>query len=238
MASGEVSAARPGWLRHLKTAVYRFRPDPRPLLRVNEFAALVELSERIPGWTRGSEAFELANVSYLLPKDATIVEVGSFLGSSSVLLAGARRLRGNGQVHCVDPFDGSGDPHSVPHYRDIAAELPATLRQQFDDNIGGAGLASYVTVHQGTAENVAARWDRPIDLLFLDGDHSPQGARLAFRCWTPFLNRGGIVALHNSARGHYARGHDGFRRLVLGELHEPEFHGVYCVGTTTFATKQ
>ncbi|MDX1978798.1 MAG: class I SAM-dependent methyltransferase [Bryobacteraceae bacterium] len=196
------------------------------------------MSERIPGWTRGREAFELANVSYLLPNHATIVEVGSFLGSSSLLLAGARQLRGNGLVHCVDPFDASGDPYSAPHYRNIAAELSATLRQQFDNNIRGAGLARYVTVHEGTAELVALQWDRPIDFLFLDGDHSPEGARLAFRCWTPFLNRGGIIALHNSAKRHYARGHDGFRRLVLGELHEPEFHGVYCVGTTTFATKQ
>ena len=32
-------------------------------------------------------------------------QIGSFLGCSTVLLAGARRLRGSGRVHAVDPFD-------------------------------------------------------------------------------------------------------------------------------------
>ena len=78
-------------------------------------------SRRVLGWTRGAEAVALARHAYALPRGATVVEVGSFLGCSTVLLAGARKLRGSGRVHAVDPFDASGDAYSVPYYRAIAS---------------------------------------------------------------------------------------------------------------------
>src|SRR5215470_8068277 len=66
-------------------------------------------SEAIPGWTRGDEAYELARVCFTPPADAHIVAIGAFLDSGTILLAGARHLPGSGLVHCVDPFDCSGD---------------------------------------------------------------------------------------------------------------------------------
>src|SRR5262249_5621673 len=79
------------------------------------------LSRRVPSWTRGAEAVALARCAYALPGSPTVVEVGSFLGASALLLAGARRLRGRGVVHCVDSFDGRGDTFSTPIYRAILA---------------------------------------------------------------------------------------------------------------------
>jgi hypothetical protein len=58
------------------------------------------------------------------------VEVGCFLGSSKVLLAGARRLKDSGQVHAIDPFDASGDAFSESHYRRVAG-LRCSLRRRF-----------------------------------------------------------------------------------------------------------
>ncbi len=90
-------------------------------------------SERIPGWTRGDEAIELAEVASALAGNAVIVEIGSFLGSGAVILAGARKLKGSGRVHCVDPFDGSGDSFSVPYYQEIIAGcVDGSARKQFD----------------------------------------------------------------------------------------------------------
>ena len=92
---------------------------------------IIQLSEQIPGWTRGIEAEALAARAHALDDDACIVEIGSFLGSGSVLLAGARKLQGSGKVHCVDPFDGSGDDFSVPHYQAIlGASVGRTQRRQ------------------------------------------------------------------------------------------------------------
>ena len=172
-------------------------------------------AESIPGWTRGDEALELARVCFSLPRGACIVEIGSFLGGATVLLAGARRLRGSGVVHCVDPFDGTGDAFSVPFYRDILGGDARSPREIFDGNIERAGLPDWVEIHAGTVDSIGERWTRSIDLLFLDGDHSPRGARLAFERWVPFLQPGGVLALHNSSDRDYAEGHDGHRRLVV-----------------------
>src|SRR5271165_3919322 len=181
----------------------------------------LRLSGRIPGWTRGVEAEALAQRSYALPDHATVVEIGSFLGSGTVLLAGARKLRRSGRVHCIDPFNGSGEDFSVPHYQAILGRYASrTPRQIFDDNIGQCGLGRWVEVHQGTAEAVAAGWDQPIDLLFLDGDQSPAGARAAYLAWSPWLRQGGTIALHNSHPRADDPGHDGYL-LVAQEFLRP-----------------
>jgi len=191
----------------------------------------------IPGWTTREEAAALGRASYSLPADAIVVEVGSFLGKSTVVLAGARKLRGSGKVHCVDPFDGSGDKFSVPFYSAIASETPLTLRERFEASMRYAGLTGWVVVHQGTAEAISSGWTQPIDMLFLDGDQTPQGARSAYERFVPFLKRGGVVALHNSSEREYAVGHDGYRRLVIEEFHAPVYSDIYCVESTTFAQK-
>src|SRR5205823_6346260 len=95
------------------------------------------LSRRIPSWTRGAEAVALARRAHELESGAApvLVEVGSFLGASAILLAGARRLRGRGVVHCVDSFDGRGDAFSAPIYREILAALGSPARRAFDQNL-------------------------------------------------------------------------------------------------------
>src|SRR6202047_1066 len=78
-----------------------------------ELELCLHQSETIPGWTRGEEARELLRISHSLAAGAIIVEIGSFFGAGTILLAGPRRIRGSGLVHCVDPFDGTGDSFSV-----------------------------------------------------------------------------------------------------------------------------
>ena len=198
----------------------------------------VQMSSVIPGWTRNADADELARASFSLGRDAIIVEIGAFLGCCTVLLAGARCVRGSGEVHSVDPFDCSGDAFSLPYYRDIVASLGGgSLRDHFEANIRRAGLSGWVQVHQGRAAGVAATWELPIDLLLLDGDQSPSGAREAFDSWVPFLKPGGIIVLRNTRPREYAEGHDGHRRLVLEEIFPPRFTEVRLVGATTFARK-
>ncbi len=197
----------------------------------------IALSRRIPSWTRGEEAIALVQCSDALSGSPLIVEIGSFLGCSTVLLAGARRLRGAGRVHCVDPFDASGESFSAPIYHAIRQSLGCSLREQFDRNIRGAGLTDWIEVHQGRAVEAAIGWTRPIDLLFLDGDQSYEGVQLAYRSWSPFLKPDGFIAVHNSRSGTYAAGHDGHRRLVEETVRSPWYAEVHCVGTTTFARK-
>src|SRR5205823_2076142 len=158
---------------------------------------------------------EVALASNALPIGAVIAEIGVFMGRGTVLLAGPRRLRGSGKVHCVDPFDGSGDRFSVPIY---ASELRATgkdsLEEVFRQNIAKCELTDWVEVHKGRAAVLAAQWKQPLDLLFLDGDQSPIGARMGYEAWIPFLKQGGTFILRNTRDRKYDESHSGSRRLA------------------------
>jgi MMP 1-O-methyltransferase len=201
-------------------------------------AAYQRVSETIPGWTRGPEASALARAAYSLQGDAVIVEIGSFFGSGAVLLAGSRKLRGAGKVHCIDPFNGSGDSFSVPHYNAIIEESGVrSLRERFDENMRAAGLSDWVQVHQGTAENIALGWTLPIDLLFFDGDQSPAGARAAYEGWSPWLKPGGVIALHNSNPREYDAEHDGHYLIAVDDIRPPRYIRRRLVGSITFARK-
>ena len=206
-------------------------------IRWGSLGKYISLSRKIPGWTRGAEAVALAQASYSLPENAVILENGCFLGCSTVLLAGARKLRGSGRIHCVDPFDASGDSFSTPVYRAISNSLKSSLRRAFDDNIRRAGLSDWVEVHQGRAHEMAENWTEPLDLLFLDGDQSYEGVQIAYKSWSPFLKPGGMIAVHNSAPGSYQPDHDGSMRLVSETIRHPQYREVQCIGITTFARK-
>ncbi len=214
----------PGWVVHDR-------------LEWGALGKYIALSRRVPGWTRGEEAAALAQVAFAAPPDAVIVEIGSFLGRSAVLLAGARKVRGSGVVYCVDPFDASGDAFSVPVYQDIQASLRSPLRHQFEANIRRAGLSDWVEIRQGRADEVADSWSQPIDLLFMDGDQSFNGARTAYELWAPFLKPGGMLAVHNSRPGKYHADHDGQARLASDMIGPPHYTDIHCVRTTTFARK-
>ena len=93
------------------------------------------------GMARGEAAETMISIASILPQDCVIVEIGSFLGATSVLLAGARKTSGSGKLHCVDPFDGSGDSFSVPVYRELLEQHGAkTQRERFENNIRTAGV--------------------------------------------------------------------------------------------------
>ncbi len=207
---------------------------------------LVELSENIPGWRVGRAAKALATTVYNLEPNPTIVEVGVFMGRSTLLMAGARRFRGNGKVHCVDSFDCSGDPPSVPHdWAALKSFRRPSLRQMFRrpslDEVFRLQMKHFrceemVEVRKGTSREVAANWRTPIDLLILDEDQSPDGAREAFESWTPFVKWGGIVVLGNTEERVYEPLQDGNYRLARESLVQPHFEGVHRVDCTTFAT--
>ena len=206
-------------------------------LRWGALGVYVWRSLHVPGWTRGTEARALARVSYGLPEHARIVEIGTFLGSGTILLAGARKLRGSGRVYCVDPFDASGDAFSAAVYRAIRDGQPRPLRDQFTVNMEQAGLDAFVEVRQGAATDAAMGWSAPIDLLFLDGDQSFAGVQAAYHAWAPFLKVGGVLAIHNSAPRVYEPDHDGHYRLVRESIRAPFYAEICLVGTTTFARK-
>ncbi|NLG19774.1 MAG: hypothetical protein GX556_20845, partial [Fibrobacter sp.] len=56
-------------------------------------------AEKIPGWVTAEELMKKGEYSYNLPNNAVVVEIGAFLGRSTVMVAGARKMKRSGLVH-------------------------------------------------------------------------------------------------------------------------------------------
>lgn len=238
--SSQITARRLVGRRGSTSRFYGPAQKEKALRDVNEdLERIVAASATAFGWAEGDDAREIARASYALPDEAVIVEIGVFMGRCTILLAGSRRLRGSGKVHCVDPLDCSGDLFSAPFYLD---ELKATgkdsLDQVFWQSIASNELHDWVQLHKMTAQAAVVGWSQPVDLLLLDADQSPRAARDIYDLWVPFLKQGGTIVLRNTREGQYAAGHDGNRRLAVEELRSPRFSGFRQVGATTFAIKR
>ena len=137
-----------------------------------------------------------------------IVEIGAAYGSSAtVFLLGKRP---GVRVVSIDAF--VEDP--VSHWRASAAECRAAVEQAAGDLV-----ADWTLIPRPSAE-VAPTWGSPIGLLYVDGDHSYEGVRQDFECWSPWLLPGASVIFHDSRRDPdadprvFARGWPGPTRLV------------------------
>jgi predicted O-methyltransferase YrrM len=112
---------------------------------------------------------------------ATVVEIGRFRGGSTLLMAAALD---RGVVHSYDIETRQGRPGA-----DLDAQLVAALERY--------GLAGRVDLHVAdsrTADPPAA----PIDVLFVDGDHSEAGVRADVDHWSPHLTPGGHLLFHDA----------------------------------------
>lgn len=68
-------------------------------------------------------------------------------------------------------------------------------------NPTGTGLinigAPRMFIH-GDSQMVAKLWDKPISLLFIDGDHSYEGVKKDTLSWEPFVKKGGTILFHDT----------------------------------------
>ena len=125
------------------------------------------------------------HVAETLPKDATIVELGPWLGVLSVELAGL------GNLHVVDNFKWTKD-----HNRRVpdVIEPGHSFRPLFEGIMSHCG--ANVTIHE--ADFAEFEWtDGKIDMLVID---SPKSADALLQCFLPVvkhLSEGGHVLIKN-----------------------------------------
>ena len=150
----------------------------------------------IEGWLGDDEGEALllaARAALARPGAAgQIVEVGSHCGKATYLLGMAARTAPiAANVAAVDRFDGRVGA------RDRGVAAGSSCRIRFDQMVARHGLEPWIDARTGTAGEVA--WDRPIDLLVIDGLHdfaSVAGDMAAFEAW---LTPDARVAFHDYA---------------------------------------
>lgn len=152
----------------------------------------------ISGWLSTKEAMALYDLSRHLPGDSpSVVEIGSWLGKSSMVLAKGLMKRPGGVVYCIDPFNADGDVDSKGAYLETAAKCPATLLDQFMANMRSNGVAAKIRPVVGYSHELAPSFVVQADLLFIDGNHEYAAVLRDYCDWSGHLKNGGIIALHD-----------------------------------------
>jgi predicted O-methyltransferase YrrM len=126
---------------------------------------------------------------------ARVVEVGVYEGASALALL--ETLGSGAELHLIDPF--GTHPDALPggwgatEWATRRALTRAARRL-------GAG-APRVHWHVAMSHEVAGEWQDPVDLVFIDGDHSEQGCALDWASWHDFVAVGGHVVFHDARAG-------------------------------------
>lgn len=133
----------------------------------------------IDGWLTEDQARVLYDeVARVAP--ARVIEIGSHLGRSTVVMATA-----GASVTAIDPF-----PHDWRYGRpDTETRLRAHLTQ--------AGVAERVDVVVATSAAVRADWDQEVRLVYVDGKHDHWTCRDDLR-WSEHARRGDTVLVHDA----------------------------------------
>jgi predicted O-methyltransferase YrrM len=113
----------------------------------------------------------------------TVVEIGVAEGGSAWEVA--QVLDESAHLHLVDPYFRRVMKNIVPARITAKRLVNSVARCQ-------------VTWHEAFSTELVNRWSGPIDLLFVDGDHSYEGVRQDWDDWTPYVPVGGHVALHDA----------------------------------------
>ena len=160
------------------------------------FSGLQRKIKAIQGWLSEAEA-ELLSIATLkacieLESIASIVEVGSFKGKSTVLIGKIlNEFKPKTKIYAIDPHNGvvGAEGQNIEN-------LPPTL-QAFNENIEKEGLKENVRLIREYSYNVA--WNDPISLLFVDGLHDYSNVSRDFGHFERFISPGAFVAFHDYA---------------------------------------
>jgi hypothetical protein len=122
-----------------------------------------------------------------------IVEIGSYRGKSLCLMGRGAIAAGHATTTRITAID----PHIVgkdnPRFDFHAKDRDTLLAQA-----RGCGVDGMLREMVMTSRDAIAHWDgRPIDLLWVDGDHSYEAAKFDLEAWGKFVRKGGTIAAHD-----------------------------------------
>lgn len=135
-----------------------------------------------------SLAHILFDCAQKLTDGATILEIGPYQGYTTCTLAYAC-LGTQKHIWTIDTFVGN------PANTDI--QDGESYYATFQKNIKTRKLSEYVTVLIGKSEEFYQSWNRPIHMLFIDGNHAPDVVQGDVDAFFPWLTSGGWLFMHD-----------------------------------------
>lgn len=171
------------------------------------FGAAWELAGAVDGWLSVDQAEALYEAARTCPANGRIVEIGSYRGRSTIVLALAAPP--NAEVIAIDPHAGTDrGPREIAGFEEAADEDHA----RFTANLDAAGVATRVRHLRTFSTEALADVGGGIDVLFVDGAHRYRMARTDIRDWGARVAPGGVMLVHDAFSS------IGVTRAILREL--------------------
>lgn len=155
----------------------------------------------IQGLITLAESDRLAELAGEVPVWASIVEIGSHTGRSTLWLAAGARSGHGAHVTAVDPWP---EPGYTAHYEDVKSDddpfefaTGEAVFERFCVNVDAEAAWDMITVLRASSLDVADAWVNPIGLLFLDAMHGFADVKADCEAWLPKVTTGGVIALHD-----------------------------------------
>ncbi|WP_420453851.1 class I SAM-dependent methyltransferase [Ilumatobacter sp.] len=166
--------------------------------------------------------------------DAALVEIGSYCGRSTVWLGDAAERSGR-TLFAIDHHRGSEenqagwehhDPDVVDERTGRMDTLPFLRR-----TVHEAGLEETVVAVVGASPTVARHWRAPSALVFVDGGHGEEPARLDYAGWAPHVALDGTLAIHDVFPDPADGGRPPYEQVYLPALESGEFEETSATGS-------
>jgi predicted O-methyltransferase YrrM len=137
---------------------------------------------------------DVANLYYSFTKmirPLLVVEIGCFIGFSTLHFAQALREQAFGKIISIDAFDWDVETDKGEQNRQEVAEFYRKKSNMED-------IITYIKGYSGQVyADIAKDIEKQIDLLYIDGDHSVKGAFEDFNTYYDDVRVGGYLILHD-----------------------------------------
>jgi len=145
--------------------------------------------EEVHGEIVPEEGLLLADLAAKVSTDRTIIEIGAFKGKSTCYLAAGALAGGGAIVYSIDLWERA----PWPQYADPA------VHRAWEDNIGCLGLVGQAIAICASSKEAAQLVGNNVGLLWVDADHTYQGARNDMELWSPKVALDGVMVFHDAA---------------------------------------
>jgi predicted O-methyltransferase YrrM len=197
-------------------------------------ADLQRHAEAARGFMPADEGLALHEAAMSVTVQGPLLEVGTYCGKSAVYLGAAARAQGR-VLFTVDHHRGSEENQPGWEWHEPDLVDPTVGRMDtlpvFRRTIHDAGLEDSVVAVVGDSPAVASVWATPLALLFIDGGHGEEPARLDYELWTPHLVSGGTFCIHDVFPDPAHGGRPPYEQIYLPALESGRFEEVRSVGS-------
>ncbi|HTH05315.1 MAG TPA: class I SAM-dependent methyltransferase [Ilumatobacteraceae bacterium] len=147
----------------------------------------------VDGWMSPDQARRLYDAAVATRPGERIVEIGSFRGRSTIVLASAAPE--GVEVVAIDPHAGNDrGPQEIEGFADEAA----TDHEVFNANLAAAGVAARVQHVRAFSDDAHSAVDGEVAVLYVDGAHRYAPARKDIHDWGARVAPGGTLLIHDS----------------------------------------